>query len=142
MTAAAADLDRQIMELPPGYYFIFVIVASTKQILRDVKLKAGERLHYLELLNRAIGGLLTPQVLAAIEPACVTQCQMLGELLKLDPPDDRFEYEPDRPINPHRYSLELLMRAETFKHFVKLNPGIRAALALVETRWLQPAVEA
>jgi hypothetical protein len=76
-------------------------------------------------------------MVALIEPASLAEMQMIDEARSLLPrplPDDI-------PGSALMEPIKLLSRDDVFELFAKLNPGIRVARAIAETRWSQPAAE-
>jgi len=114
------ELNNEIASMAPGYIYTIVIVSYFKRALVTIEMPIGERLHFLEAINKWVDGCFTETALAAIEPACKTGAQMIQECLKIDRPDD---WRRGR-------SLDLMASREVFSHLAALNPSLLTAIGL------------
>jgi hypothetical protein len=118
-------VSEHILILPEGHKFIMIVIAVLKRTLVDVKMTAGEALHFFEQINDCIDWTLTEEMVQAIEPASNTMLAMIDTARELDPPDRK----PDDPLPPSVYML-----SKAFDAFVQVNAGIAAAIELMRER--------
>jgi hypothetical protein len=114
-------------------------IAQAKTLALARSRTAAQRLRSLEFINRVPlrNHFITQEMVALIEPASLAEMQMMDEAMSLLP-----HPLPDSiPGSAMMEPLKLLCRDDVFESFAKLNSGIRAALAIAETRWSQPAAE-
>jgi hypothetical protein len=82
--------QRWDVYIPQGYWPIFIMVALAKRGLLDPKIKPGEQLHMLELMDELVDPpFFTSEMLAMIAPASDTECEIVELAHSLDPPDDK-----------------------------------------------------
>jgi hypothetical protein len=103
---------------PPGYKFMYIVVALTKRWLLAGGLKPAENLVLLERLHSLVDGHFTSEKLASIEPAGDLEEQIFKEAKSLDPPK----------IDRLPASFEILTSSRVFWHFCVLNPSLLAAV--------------
>jgi hypothetical protein len=106
--------ERLIVHTPVGYRYTMVFVAHVKRALVSCEMPVGARLQMLEAINGSVDSYFTAAALAAIEPACDTEAQMIEECLKIE--DGK--------------GLDLLASWEVFGHLLALNPSLLAAIKL------------
>jgi hypothetical protein len=120
MTAAARTSDDELcLYVPDGYKWVFIIASLTKRALQIPGLKAADRLNLLEKLNGTTDKFFTANLLASISPMCDTAYDIFKEARSLDPPQDDTHCDA---------SFQVLATPSVFRHFVKLNPSILAAI--------------
>jgi hypothetical protein len=96
-----------------GHRYCLVAAAITKRILSEEGLKAGERLEWLEKLNGLTDQYITPEMLAAVEPASDVEAQIFSEAMSLPIADDH-----------GNASFRVLTRDEVFSLFRSLHSAI------------------
>jgi hypothetical protein len=111
--------QRWDVYIPQGYWPIFIMVALAKRGLLDPKIKPGEQLHMLELMDELVDPpFFTSEMLAMIAPASDAECEIVELAHSLDPPDDK------RGL----YSYKIFTNGRVWEFFCTLNPSILAAM--------------
>ena len=117
--------QKMVAYIPPGYQHLLLVIAYIKRVLVVCGMKAGERLHYLEWLNKQTDNYISPEMLAIIEPMSNAEMAMMHEAQSLDPKGSNSE------------SFKILTRWNVFNSFLALNPSILAAIKLRERRVIE-----
>jgi hypothetical protein len=138
-----APVDAEFKEVPAMIDVLsradMIGIAQAKTLALARSRTAAQRLRALEWINRVPlkNHFITQEMVALVEPASPAEMQMIDEAMSLLPrplPDNLPGSALIAPFN-------LLCRDDVFELFAKLNSGIRAALAIAEMRWSQPAAE-
>jgi hypothetical protein len=120
--ATLSDEEKMVAYVPTGYQHLLLVIAYIKRALVLCEMKAGERLHHLEWLNKQTDNYISPEMLAIIEPMSDAEIAMMHEARSLD------QNESDSK------SFEILTNWKVFNSFLALNPSILAAIRLRERR--------
>jgi hypothetical protein len=105
------------MSVPRGYWHTLVIISAAKKVLSSYSMKAGERLQFLERLNRLTDRIITGEVVAMIEPMPDVGMQIFAQARTLD----REDKTGDR-------SFQLLTEPNVFELLLAVNPSLLAAI--------------
>jgi hypothetical protein len=118
--ATLSDQEKMVANVPPGYQHLLLVIAYIKRVLVICEMKAGERLHHLEWLNKQTDNYVSPEMLAIIEPMSDAEMAMMHEARSLDQKGSDAK------------SFAILTRWKVFHSFLALNPSILAAIKLRE----------
>jgi hypothetical protein len=106
--------------LPDGYRFNILMAAYVKYALVTTPMPVGERLQFLEGLDRLTDKTFTAEVLAAVKPASTTAVKMMNEALNNDPDRRRISDK----------TFRLLTSWEVIWRFIGLDPSLLDAIKL------------
>jgi hypothetical protein len=109
----------ETMYLPAAYRGNLIMAAMTKRWLAADKLPLGERLFYLEEFEKLAFGVLTPEALAAIEPANDTFEEIFVESMRVDTTESQAAT-----------AFGILDRDAIFADLLRLNPSLVTAIKL------------
>jgi hypothetical protein len=123
--ATLSDEEKMVAYVPCGYQHLLLIIAYVKRTLVLCEMKAGERLHMLEWLNKQTDNYILPEMLAVIEPMSDAEMAMMHEARSLDQEGSDSK------------SFEILTSQKVFNSFLALNPSILAAIRLRERRVIE-----
>jgi hypothetical protein len=121
--------ERAVRHFPCGYKHTLLFIAYCKYGLVNCEMRAGQRLQFLEWVNRQVDLIVTADMLATIEPASITEVKMMDEALSLDREDD--------PAGMG--SFRVLTSADVFADFLRLNPSLLKAIMLHDALWTNSA---
>jgi hypothetical protein len=120
MTVAEQTADDDLcLQVADGHKWSFIIAALTKRTLHISAINAADRLDLLERLHKLTDSYFTADMLAGISPMCDTGYAIFKEARTLDPPQDKTRCAA---------SFDVLATPSVFRHFVRLNPSILAAI--------------
>jgi hypothetical protein len=88
-TTLTAAEERAIALTPQGYRHAMLLAALTKYALQSLRMSDRQRLDFLERLNSLVGDGFSQKMLAAIQPMCPTQLEMLHQARSLDRDGDK-----------------------------------------------------
>jgi hypothetical protein len=112
--------EKLVLQIPVGYRVILLLIAHTKRALVRGGMTVGDQLEMLErLATLRDETFITSAVMGAVQPACATAAEMIGEALALDGENERLTK-----------SYEMLASWECFWHFLRLNPSLLDAIQL------------
>jgi hypothetical protein len=106
--ASLTEDERLLAWLPPGYRVPLILIAQTKRIVMG-EIPPVERLELLEKMMSLANGILTPAVLAQVEPAGDVETKMFAEA---------------------RGNYDALQAWDVFLQFTRANPSIIAAVRM------------
>jgi hypothetical protein len=113
--------ESLIAHWPAGRQQDLIWIALAKRVLLDFGTShPAEQLRLLECMHK----LADPEMVAIIDPAGDTECQIIDAARSLDPPDDKWG----------RASFDVLTSARVFGHLATLNPSLLAAIKLANSR--------
>jgi hypothetical protein len=110
------DDEAAVLGFPIGYRPNLIMIAMTKKWLAADKLPLNERLFYLEELDKMAFGAITPEVVAAIEPACSVFEEIFTQAMRVNTGDNQCET-----------AFGILERDEVFQDLLRLNPSLSTA---------------
>jgi hypothetical protein len=121
--------ERAVRHFPCGYKHTLLFIGYCKYGLVNCEMRAGQRLQFLEWVNRQVDLIVTADMLATIEPASVTEVKMMDEALSLDR-----DGEPAGMA-----SFRVLTSPDVFADFLRLNPSLLKAIMLHDALWTNSA---
>lgn len=111
--------EAAVATFPVGHRVTLLLIAHTKLALIQGGMTVGDQLQMLEKLTALTDKVITPAVMAAVQPACATADRMIGEALALDGENERLTK-----------SWDMLSSWEVYWHFLRLNPSLLDAIRL------------
>jgi hypothetical protein len=105
---------------PRGHKHTLLFIAYAKHALVNLKMRAGERLQFLEWIDSCVCLTVTREMVEIIQPASVTEMRMIAEAQSLSRDDDRGGFA----------SYKVLTSEEVFAEFLALNPSLLRAIVM------------